>query len=379
MESEEHKYFLTFAMKTIAKDDDDKEIANNTCPLDNKLIKNQYIEDTGKHNWMKNSNEMRKFKCFSLHSIVNGKDINGYTYGDIGYDLNPESIKVYLGGWSDLRSGAKANGLSNSDILNLKKLGRVYLCEDGKVYDTMNQKVLNRAKLLLDAVEKQKTKKQKNVKPREIKKYVFQNSNKGLDDSFDDTKYEVAGNTCKEKEVLKINDKSLIDKSDVSNTYEKYGIDISPKFELFYNLKTGKLYMKSSELNGVAKDPQKGIKVDRIFIRKEKLDALKKLQDTGEIRYNAIYDKYINKLTEVLVEQFPFGDIRVIEGQDFKFLKPETFIGEYFINAEDKKKYLEKLEENKKIANEETSKKEINNATGNEFTNLDLPANQLSQ
>ena len=41
MESEEHKYFLTFAMKTIAKDDDDKEIANNTCPLDNKLIKNQ--------------------------------------------------------------------------------------------------------------------------------------------------------------------------------------------------------------------------------------------------------------------------------------------------------------------------------------------------
>ena len=137
--------------------------------------------------------------------------------------------------------------------------------------------------------------------------------------------------------------------------------------------------MKSSELNGVAKDPQKGIKVDRIFIRKEKLDALKKLQDTGEIRYNAIYDKYINKLTEVLVEQFPFGDIRVIEGQDFKFLEPKTFIEQYFINEEDKKKYLEKLEENKKIANEETSKKEINNATGNEFTNLDLPANQLSQ
>ena len=378
MESEEHKYFLTFALKTIAENDD-KEIANNTCPLDNKLIKNQYIEDTGKYNWMKNSNEMRKFKCFSLHSIVNGKDINGYTYGDIGYDLNPESIKVYLGGWSDLRSNANANGLSNSDILNLKKLGRVYLCEDGKVYDTMNQKVLNRANLLLDAVKEQKTKKQKKIKPVEIKKYVFQNSNKGLDDSFDDIKYEVVGNTYKGKEVLKINDKYLIEESDVSDKFKKYGIDISPKFELLYNLKTGKLYMKSSELNGVAKDPQKGIKVDRIFIRKEKLDALKNLQDKGETRYNAIYNKYINKLTEVLVEQFPFGNIRVIEGQDFKLLKPETFIEEYFINEEDKKNYLEKLKKNKEIANEETSKKEINNTTGNEFTNLDLPANQLSQ
>ena len=378
MESEEHKYFLTFALKTIAENDD-KEIANNTCPLDNKLIKNQYIEDTGKYNWMKNSNEMRKFKCFSLHSIVNGKDINGYTYGDIGYDLNPESIKVYLGGWSDLRSNANANGLSNSDILNLKKLGRVYLCEDGKVYDTMNQKVLNRANLLLDAVKEQKTKKQKKIKPVEIKKYVFKNSNKGLDDSFDDIKYEVVGNTYKGKEVLKINDKYLIEESDVSDKFKKYGIDISPKFELLYNLKTGKLYMKSSELNGVAKDPQKGIKVDRIFIRKEKLDALKNLQDKGETRYNAIYNKYINKLTEVLVEQFPFGNIRVIEGQDFKLLKPETFIEEYFINEEDKKNYLEKLKKNKEIANEETSKKEINNTTGNEFTNLDLPANQLSQ
>ena len=378
MESEEHKYFLTFALKTIAENDD-KEIANNTCPLDNKLIKNQYIEDTGKYNWMKNSNEMRKFKCFSLHSIVNGKDINGYTYGDIGYDLNPESIKVYLGGWSDLRSNANANGLSNSDILNLKKLGRVYLCEDGKVYDTMNQKVLNRANLLLDAVKEQKTKKQKKIKPVEIKKYVFKNSNKYLDDSFDDIKYEVVGNTYKGKEVLKINDKYLIEESDVSDKFKKYGIDISPKFELLYNLKTGKLYMKSSELNGVAKDPQKGIKVDRIFIRKEKLDALKNLQDKGETRYNAIYNKYINKLTEVLVEQFPFGNIRVIEGQDFKLLKPETFIEEYFINEEDKKNYLEKLKKNKEIANEETSKKEINNTTGNEFTNLDLPANQLSQ
>ena len=106
---------------------------------------------------------------------------------------------------------------------------------------------------------------------------------------------------------------------------------------------------------------------------------MKKLQATGKTRYNAIYNKYINKLTEVLVEQFPFGNIRVIEGQDFKFLKPEAFIEEYFINEEDKKKYLEKLEENKKIANEETSKNEINNTTGNEFKNLDSQAIQLNQ
>ena len=377
MESEEHKYFLTFAMKTIAKDGD-KEMANNTCPLDNTLIHNQYIEDKGQHNWMKNSNEMRQFKCFSLHSIVNGKDINGYTYGDIGYDLNPESMKVYLGGWSDLRSAAQANVLSNNDILHQKKLGRVYLCEDGKVYDKMNQKVLNRAKLLLDAV-----KKQTNVKLGDIKQYVFQNSNKDLDDSFDDKQYEVVKNTVKNtnprQEVLKINGTLPIDKSDVSKTYDKYGIDIGPKFELSYDFKTGQLYMKSSELNGVAKNPEKGIKVDRIFIRKEKLDALKKLQATGKTRYNAIYDKYINKLTEVLVEQFPFGNIRVIEGQDFKFLEPKTFIEQYFINEEDKKKYLEKLEENKKIANEETSKNEINNTTGNEFKNLDSQAIQLNQ
>ena len=130
--------------------------------------------------------------------------------------------------------------------------------------------------------------------------------------------------------------------------------------------------MVSTELNGVAIDRSKGIKVDRIFITKEKLEELKTQQISSG---TPIYNTYINKLTDVFIEQFPFGDIRIIDKQDFKLLKPEAFINQYFIDEQDKQAYLKKLatkrsqaqqiaEEHKTINNQEIKK---TNATSRNY------------
>ena len=148
-----------------------------------------------------------------------------------------------------------------------------------------------------------------------------------------------------------------------------YGINDSGTFCIHYNNKTGKVYdLSGNELLCTAKDPTKGIKVDRIFVLESKLQELQDKQN-GEDKYKGIYDRYINKLTDVLIEQFPFGEIRVVkgsieEGQKNVFLSPEDFINQYFVNENDKKKYLEKLKskrEEVKLKKNNSKKKEIQN------------------
>ena len=89
------KFFLTFAMRNF----------NNmlACPLDNKQIKDGYIKSEGHFSYGLNNSNDRKFKCFTLHPVINNKDIVPYTmprYGLIGYDLNADSMKIYAGGWN---------------------------------------------------------------------------------------------------------------------------------------------------------------------------------------------------------------------------------------------------------------------------------------
>ena len=100
--NDQHKYFLTFALTAPLKGIINHIYNENDCPLDNDLINNQYIGDKGMYNWGEEQETMRQFKCFSLHSIVNGKDITEYSYSPIGYDLDPKSMKIYLGGWNDV-------------------------------------------------------------------------------------------------------------------------------------------------------------------------------------------------------------------------------------------------------------------------------------
>ena len=412
METKKDEFFLTFAMRKPLdrinsknaydeNNDYDRYCASMGyyCALDNNLIKNQYISDKGFHNWIGNEadkDKMRNFKCFSLHPVVNKKDIGSYDYGDVGYDLNPESMIVYLGGWWDLSSNYKSNKLigmlsefkekgkgkiDKDNFFQYNKAGLSYIDGTGKVYEKMNKKVLNRAKLLLDAIEKiVPSKKPEEIKKHinEINEYIFKNSDISLDDSFDAKQYGVTIDKYDDKNLIlqctfKVNNKVA---SDVTNTY---GFAISCPFNLSYNMEKSEFSLSGNELNGIGKDREKGIKVDRIFIKKEHLEKLQKIQQTGH-RHSKIYDNYINRLTEVLIKQFPLGNIRVIDGQDFQFLKPEEFINKYFTNKEDKTKYLEELEKNKKSANEkiksaennfkEYDQKQMNNTKNGKVKNL---------
>ena len=108
------EYYLTFAMRGPNYD-------SKICPLDDKRIKDGYIKAEGTESYGIGNSNNRKFKCFSLHPIVDGNDILEYTYGSIGYDLNPESMRVYVGGWFDLLSNNTANNLANNQELLSKK------------------------------------------------------------------------------------------------------------------------------------------------------------------------------------------------------------------------------------------------------------------
>ena len=158
-------------------------------------------------------------------------------------------------------------------------------------------------------------------------------------------------------------------------------INTCNEFCIFYNNKTEKVYdISANELLCTAKDPTKGIKVDRIFVLKNKLQELRYKQKNVGGNYNGIYDRYINKLTDVLIEQFPFGEIRVVkgsieEGQTNEFLSPEEFIVTYFVNEKDKSEYLKKLKSKReeiKLKKNNSEKEEKQNIKYDSDSNIQL-------
>ena len=142
------EYYLAYSLIDLEhRYNDSKE----ECPLDNNRIKDGYIECKSTGRGQDNSDNM-KFKCFTLHSIVDGDDIVNYAHGDVGYDFNPDSINVFAGGWSDLHTDNNANNIiNNKELLSKKKLGLTYVDEKGKVHEMMNNKYQNRVKLFKKA------------------------------------------------------------------------------------------------------------------------------------------------------------------------------------------------------------------------------------
>ena len=354
------EYYLTFAMRNYRN--------MMSCPLDNKLIKNGYIADKGMLNHGFQNSDNRQFKCFSLHPMIGGKDIVPYTYGNIGYDLNPESMRIYVGGWRDLRSNNNANVLANDKLLSTKKNGNLYLGED-HVDKIMYKKILNRATLLRDAI-KQST----NKDPKKILQLMFGKSNKNDDDSFCEDNYTLE--KIENSNIWKLTGKQV--NCNANDTFhDNYGVRIDGNFELLFDEDKDKIHFVSNELNGIAKDKTKGIKVDRIFVKEAEdetgfgLNGLKKRQEEanqegGNQKHKTIYNDYINQLTDVLIQQFPFGEIRVVKGDIYKgqenvFLSPEEFINKYFVNEKDKNKYLEKLNSKKEEVKKKQKFKDILN------------------
>ena len=335
------EYYLAYSLIDLEhRYNDSKE----ECPLDNNRIKDGYIECKSTGRGQDNSDNM-KFKCFTLHSIVDGDDIVNYAHGDVGYDFNPDSINVFAGGWSDLHTDNNANNIiNNKELLSKKKLGLTYVDEKGKVHEMMNNKYQNRVKLFKKAANGESD-------DESIEKRIFKEKPYNDDDSFNIENYTVDHSNEKEKYIENRYEKFLEASNKKFNG--KVPINTWNRFLIHYNNKTGKVYdLSANELLCTAKDQTKGIKVDRIFILESKLQELQDKQKRRD-NYKGIYDRYINQLTDVLIQQFPFGEIRVVkgsieEGQTNEFLSPEEFINKYFVNNNDKEFYLNKLKEIRK-------------------------------
>ena len=220
----------------------------------------------------------------------------------------------------------------------------------------MNKKALNRAKLLRETIKKSKSK-----DPEEILKAMFGASNKKDDDSFYEGNYHLEKN--KNSNIWKLTGNE-VDYDKNEEFHRKHGVNINGDFELIYDEKNDKIYFQlGNELNGIANE-NKGIKVDRIFVKENSypdcgLNNLKQMQQEAiegkrDTKYKNVYDNYINKLTDVLIKQFPFGEIRVVKGdvetgQTNVFLSPEKFIDKYFVNEKDKQFYLQELDKIRKF------------------------------
>ena len=328
------EFFLTFAMRNF-----DYSKGNIlACPLDNKQIKDGYIKAEGSFSYGLDTSNDRKFKCFTLHPVINNKDIVPYTalrYGLIGYDLNADSMKIYAGGWNDLASNNNVNKLiENIDTLAINgKQGHLYLDKNGKVHEIMYNKVINRAELLNQFATKNDTTK------------IFDKTT--LDSSFTQDNYNII--TSKDGNNIGIIQKSLPGHNHFAipnNFYQTYGIKNTECFKLIYdkNNHTFKL-LQPNELIGIPIDESKGIKVDRIFVDKSILDITSRYWPYTDLeRKQSEYSKYIQNIMEVLIENFPNGDIRIIDGQNFEIIKTEDFIKTYIQNTDKKNFYLNALE-----------------------------------
>ena len=139
----------------------------------------------------------------------------------------------------------------------------------------MYKKILNRAKLLKDAI---RTSKNKN--PQEILQAMFGGSNKSDDDSFRENNYYLE--KIKNSNIWKLTGNKVDDDKN-EKFHGEHGVNINGNFELMYDEENDKIYFTwENELNGVGKD-KKGIKVDRIFVKENSypdygLENLKQIQ-----------------------------------------------------------------------------------------------------
>ena len=237
----------------------------------------------------------RKFKCFTLHPVINNKDIVPYTmprYGLIGYDLNADSMKIYAGGWNDLGSNNNANKLiENIDTLAINgKQGYLYLDKRGKVHEIMYNKVINRAECL------------KNVATNINDTTKILNKTT-LDSSFTQDNYDI--NTSENSNNIVINQKPPSGHNSVAGLnifYKTYGIKTTECFKLTYDKNNHTFKLQPNELIGIPIDKSKGIKVDRIFVDKSILDI-----NSGYWLYTDLkekqseYSKYIQNITQMVI------------------------------------------------------------------------------
>lgn len=355
------KYFLTFAMTNYDKNKGDMYTG---CPLDNNKISNGYIKAEGKMSYYLDNSNDRRYKCFTLHPIIENKDITPYTYGDIGYDLNADSMKIYAGGWGDLKSNNNGNKIiENINTLDTDgKKGHLYLDKNGKVHEIMYNKVINRAGLLKELADGST-------------KQIFEANNNDHDTSFTSDNYNI--NISNNK--LTIQQNNNVTEDDNRLFRKAYGLNIDECFELKYNKSNNQFTLPSNELNGVPIDSNKGIKVDRIFVKKSILDI-----DSGywiAHCYNKssrlpLYDNYMKNIADVLVENFPNGDIRIIDGQNFKIIPTRTFI-ETYIPEEYQKDYLDKLDSKLKSIHHQQTYSNIDNMQSN--PNTEIRQNMIEQ
>ena len=350
--------------------DESKGGLYDACPLDNKQINNGYIKAEGNKPYKGEETDKREFKCFTLHPIIDRKDITPYTYGYIGYDLNADSMKVYAGGWYDLTSDCRGNNIIK-DINDLDingKQGHLYVDKKGKVHLTMLEKVKNRAKRLKTFAN-------------DDKQSIFDKNTK-LDSSFTANDYRIT--ISDDKNTFTINQKEIPKENrppDVENFSENYGVSNLECFMLIYDKKNDKFKLQQNELNGVARDANEGIKVDRIFVDKSILNInscywREKCRNLSEEDRRSRYDNYMKNIADVLIENFPDGEIRIIDVQNFEIIPTRTFI-ETYIPEKYRKDYLDKLDSKLDSIHRRQTCSNIDNTQSN--PNIEIQQNMIKQ
>lgn len=373
------KFFLTFAMKNF---DQNKGNMYTGCPLDNGKISNGYINAEGTMSYGYGGSNDRKFKCFTLHPIIENKDITPYEYGNIGYDLNADSMNIYAGGWSDLRSNNNGNKIiANINTLDIDgKQGHLFLDKNGQVHIKMLNKVIKRAQLLKQYANNYNIGKNNNS--------IFENNS--LETSFTYDNYHIEegksassnqqNNNTNNHFIIKQKELNEQSNNEVQNFYKNYGLSPYECFKLTYNKDNNKFTLDSNELNGVARDADKGIKVDRIFVKKSILDINSGYWECycqNNSKRAQQYDNYMKNIADVLIENFPDGEIRIIDGQNFEMMPTKTFI-ETYIPEEYRKDYLDKLNFKLKNIHSQQIHSDVDNIQQNQ-NHAEAQQNMISQ
>ena len=227
------------------------------------------------------------------------------------------------------------------------KKGHLYLDKNGQVHIKMLNKVIQRAKLLKQYAN--------NYNPSNNNGSIFENNS--CDTSFTSDNYDIGvdksassnqqNNNTNNHFIIKQKELNGQSKNEVQNFHNDYGLSPYECFELTYNKDNNEFTLPSNELDGVARDADKGIKVDRIFVDKSILDINSDywLEIYKNIKKRETKcQQYIQNIIEVLIKNFPNGDIRIIDGQNFEIIKTEDFIKTYVQDKDEKNFYLSELE-----------------------------------
>lgn len=371
-------YYLSYGMRNWGG----KNVTeiNFESPFDKTKIQNAYIPAHGEKDFIdKDNGKIRDFKCAALHPIIEDEDIVSYSYGGVGYDFNKEDTLTYIGGWSDLKSNSKANELlkkiSKKEIKDGKH-NELYYDSNGKVADKMVGKILNRADLLKNTCINEDP----GVDKKDDIKKMSSNSDKTLDDSFSDNRYNVSvyNNTLipydyqrsKHEKVKYVGTRLPYNYRSMEDDYNNLGLSSNSMFGMCYDFQTKKFFMDSCEILCQGKDKE-GIKVDGIFLCQNLINDFLD-RDKGGPGYCGL-NTFLEKLCTILIQEYPKLYVRIINSErKSKEYTTEQFINEwvaeydkYFAGIlnnklEEKKKEIEGLSDN----NHQYNQKQINNDIG---------------